>query len=755
MSEGKELKLILRGLDCANCANKIETKVNEYEEVEEAQLIFAKSLLKIKLKSEQYLLEVEQKVIKLVKELEPHVEVIRLQKVNLKSNKLNQKNINIKNNSNDSCCEKDNCCGKINNKNQENDGNCGETDCQCGKSEETLEEKESNKIKNIKEFILKNYQLLIGSILLLIALMIENNNISTVLYILSYIVIGKNVILKAFRNIKNGEVFDENFLMSVATLGAMIIGEYTEGIAVLLLYEIGEIFQSYAVGKSRKSISDLMNIRPDHANLIRGNREVLVSPEEVEIEDIILVKPGEKVPLDGVVEEGASFVDTSALTGESNPRKFEENDFILAGYINTNGLLKIRVKKSFEESTVSKILELVENASSKKAKTEKFITRFAKVYTPIVVLLAVVLAFVPPMFLGMDQISDWVYKALTFLVVSCPCALVISVPLGMFAGIGGASRKGVLVKGGNYLEALKDIDTIVFDKTGTLTKGVFKVTEIYSDKISKEELLELAAIGESKSNHPIAKSVLKAFGKNIIDDRISEYNEISGHGIKVKIDENEVLLGNSKLMIKNKIKYKEVLSIGTVIHVAKEKEYLGYIVISDEIKDNAKEVIKNLKNIGIKNTIMLTGDRESIANSISKELGIDKCYSELLPNEKVEKLEELLNKNKVAFVGDGINDAPVLARADVGIAMGAIGSDAAIEAADVVLMNDELNSIIKAINSAKKTNRILWQNIIFALGIKIIVLILGAFGEASMWQAIFADVGVTILAIFNSWRCLK
>ena len=755
MSEGKELKLILRGLDCANCANKIETKVNEYEEVEEAQLIFAKSLLKIKLKSEQYLLEVEQKVIKLVKELEPHVEVIRLQKVNLKSNKLNQKNINIKNNSNDSCCEKDNCCGKINNKNQENDGNCGETDCQCGKSEETLEEKESNKIKNIKEFILKNYQLLIGSILLLIALMIENNNISTVLYILSYIVIGKNVILKAFRNIKNGEVFDENFLMSVATLGAMIIGEYTEGIAVLLLYEIGEIFQSYAVGKSRKSISDLMNIRPDHANLIRGNREVLVSPEEVEIEDIILVKPGEKVPLDGVVEEGASFVDTSALTGESNPRKFEENDFILAGYINTNGLLKIRVKKSFEESTVSKILELVENASSKKAKTEKFITRFAKVYTPIVVLLAVVLAFVPPMFLGMDQLSDWVYKALTFLVVSCPCALVISVPLGMFAGIGGASRKGVLVKGGNYLEALKDIDTIVFDKTGTLTKGVFKVTEIYSDKILKEELLELAAIGESKSNHPIAKSVLKAFGKNIIDDRISEYNEISGHGIKVKIDENEVLLGNSKLMIKNKIKYKEVLSIGTVIHVAKEKEYLGYIVISDEIKDNAKEVIKNLKNIGIKNTIMLTGDRESIANSISKELGIDKCYSELLPNEKVEKLEELLNKNKVAFVGDGINDAPVLARADVGIAMGAIGSDAAIEAADVVLMNDELNSIIKAINSAKKTNRILWQNIIFALGIKIIVLILGAFGEASMWQAIFADVGVTILAIFNSWRCLK
>ena len=547
--------------------------------------------------------------------------------------------------------------------------------------------------------------------------------------------------------------------MTVATIGAFSIKEYPEAVAVMLFYEIGETIQGYAVNRSRSSISSLMDIRADYANIIIDGKEKKVSPETVKVEDIILVKPGEKIPLDGIVVEGESFVDTSALTGESVPRKVVVNDEILSGGINTNGVLKVKVTKKFGESTVSRILEMVENAASKKANTEKFITKFAKVYTPIVVGLAILIAIVPSIFIKDALFSTWLSRALVFLVVSCPCALVVSVPLGFFAGIGGASKKGVLVKGSNYLELLKDLETVVFDKTGTLTEGVFTVTEINTNDIQKEKLIEVAAMAESFSNHPIAISIIKEYGKEIDKEVIEEYEEIAGHGIKAVINNEEVLIGNAKLMNQFNISYNEVDSIGTVVYCAINGEFKGSIVISDKIKENADEALMNLKAAGVKKTVMLTGDNKKTAEKVGEKVNIDEVHSELLPLGKVKEVEKLLkasNKNgRLAFVGDGVNDAPVLARADIGIAMGGIGSDAAIEAADVVLMKDDINALVDAINVSKKTNKILWQNIIFALGVKVIVMVLGTFGIANMWTAVFADVGVTIIAIINSTRCFR
>lgn len=572
-------------------------------------------------------------------------------------------------------------------------------------------------------------------------------------------IIGGNVLLSAIKNIFRGQVFDENFLMSIATIGAFFIGEYPEAVAVMLFYQIGEVFQGYAVNKSRKSISSLMNIRADYANLLKEDTEIKVSPEEVNINDIIVIKPGERVPLDGIILEGTSFIDTSALTGESVPREVTVGNEILSGSINNSGVLKVKVDKEFGESTVARILELVENASSKKAPTEKFISKFAKIYTPIVVIIALLVAVIPPILIKDATFSSWIYKALSILVVSCPCALVVSIPLGFFSGIGAASKKGILVKGGNYLEALKNSEIVIFDKTGTLTKGVFKVTDINPKNITKEELLEVTAMGELYSNHPIAISILKAYGKDINKEYIKNYKEISGHGIEVTIKENNVLLGNSKLMKSKNINYEEVDSIGTIVHVAINDEYKGNIVISDEIKENVKEELKELKKVGIKKTIMLTGDIKNVANKVAGAIGIDEVYSELLPADKVSKVENILNskskKGKVLFVGDGINDAPSLARADIGVAMGGIGSDAAIEAADVVLMKDNIKELSEAIKISRKTNKILWQNIIFSLGIKVLVMLLVVLGLTNMWVAVFADVGVTLIAVLNSMRIIR
>ena len=580
------------------------------------------------------------------------------------------------------------------------------------------------------------------------------------MYLISYVLVGGEVVLGALRNIRRGQVFDENFLMGIATIGAFAIGEYPEGVAVMLFYQVGEMFQDMAVNRSRKSISALMDIRPDFANLKINGDIKKVDPEEVSIGDIIVVKPGEKVPLDGKVIEGSSMVDTAALTGESVPREVGRGDSILSGVINKNGLLTIEVEKEFGDSTVAKILDLVQNASSKKAPTENFITKFARYYTPTVVFAALALAIIPPLFIEDATFSDWVYRALSFLVVSCPCALVVSIPLGFFGGIGGASKNGILVKGGNYLEALNDVEMVVFDKTGTLTKGIFKVTEINSENnISKDELIAYAAYAENYSNHPIGASILKAYGKEIDKYKIENYEEISGHGVKVIIDGKEVLAGNYKLMNRENIPYKQVETIGTLVHVAIDKKYAGYIVISDELKEDSAKAIKDLKAIGVKKTVMLTGDNEKVGSKVAKELRLDEVYAELLPDQKVEKLELLFKekspKGKIVFVGDGINDAPVLARADIGIAMGGVGSDAAIEAADVVIMTDEPSKIASAIKIAKKTRSIVMQNIVFALGVKIIILGLVAIGMGTMWEAVFGDVGVALLAVLNAMRAMK
>ncbi len=583
--------------------------------------------------------------------------------------------------------------------------------------------------------------------------------VTLALFIGSYLLVGGKVLLKAINNIRNGQVFDENFLMSIATLGAFAICEFSEGVAVMIFYQVGEFFQDIAVNRSRNSISDLMDIRPDFANLKQNDDYIKVSPYDVKVDDIILVKPGEKIPLDGIVIDGESMLDTSALTGESVPRKTKIGDSVLSGTINQKGLLTIKVLKPFTESSVSKILDLVENASSKKAKTENFITKFAKYYTPVVVILALSLAIFLPMIIDISY-SESINRALIFLVVSCPCALVVSIPLGFFGGIGAASKNGILIKGGNYLEALNNVDTVVFDKTGTLTKGVFEVTAITPDNdFTSDELLELSAYAESFSNHPIAQSIINNYKKEINKDLITDYEEISGHGIKTKINNSIVLVGNKKLMEAENITYNNVDSIGTIIHVAIDNKYAGNIIVSDIIKEDSSKAIEKLKACGVKRTVMLTGDNKHVADSISKKLKLDEVYSELLPDGKVDHIEKLFKskstKGVLVFVGDGINDAPVLARADVGISMGGIGSDAAIEASDVVLMTDEPSKIATTISIAKVTRKIVWQNIIFALVVKAIVLILGAGGVATMWEAVFADVGVTLIAIFNSMRVMR
>lgn len=697
MENKEELQLTLEGLNCANCARKIEEKVGKMEGVKESNLNFTTTTLNVKLERKVKEEHAINEIKKIVEALEPHVKV--------------EKKVS------------------------------GKTNVQRAKFE-------------VKP------TLIIGTILYLIAVIGDfKGALALILFVASYLLIGGKVVLTAIKNIARGQLFDENFLMTVATIGAFSISEYPEAVAVMLFYEIGETIQGYAVNKSRSSISSLMDIRADYANIIIDGKEKKVSPETVKVEDIILVKPGEKIPLDGIVVEGESFVDTSALTGESVPRKIAVNDEILSGGINTNGVLKVKVTKKFGESTVSRILEMVENAANKKANTEKFITKFAKVYTPIVVALAILIAVVPSIFIKDALFSTWLYRALVFLVVSCPCALVVSVPLGFFAGIGGASKKGVLVKGSNYLELLKDLETVVFDKTGTLTEGVFTVTEINTNNFQKEKLIEVAAMAESFSNHPIAISIIKEYGKEIDKEVIEEYEEIAGHGIKAVINNEEILIGNAKLMNQFNISYNEVDSIGTVVYCAINGEFKGSIVISDKIKENAAEALINLKAAGVKKTVMLTGDNKKTAEKVGEKVNIDEVHSELLPLGKVKEVEKLLkasNKNgRLAFVGDGVNDAPVLARADIGIAMGGIGSDAAIEAADVVLMKDDINALVDAINVSKKTNKILWQNIIFALGVKVIVMVLGTFGIANMWTAVFADVGVTIIAIINSTRCFR
>ena len=577
-------------------------------------------------------------------------------------------------------------------------------------------------------------------------------------FIISYLIIGFEILKKAVRNIFRGKVIDENFLMAIATIGAFAIGEYSEAVAVMLFYQVGELFQDYAVDKSRKSIATLMDIRPDYANIENNGNIEKVDPDDVKIGQIIIVKPGEKVPLDGIVVEGTSNLDTMALTGESVPRKVKENDEVLSGCINKDGLLKLKVTKEFGESTVSKILDLVENASNKKSKSENFITKFAKIYTPTVVGIAVLLAIIPPFLLKWGSFSEWLERALTFLVVSCPCALVISIPLGFFGGIGGASRKGVLIKGSNYLELLSKTDIFVFDKTGTLTEGVFEVQKINPVDISEEELLKIAAHAESYSNHPISASIKKAYQKEINQEIIGKTEEISGKGIVSQIENKTVVIGNHKIMQEKGIEYKECNDIGTILYVAINNKFAGSIVIADKIKEDAKQTIQGLKQNNASKTVMLTGDKKEIAEKVAKQIEIDEVYTDLLPDQKVEKVEELMKqkteKGKLAFVGDGINDAPVLAISDIGIAMGGLGSDAAIEAADIVIMNDKPSKILEAIKISNKTMRIVKQNIIFAISVKILVLILGACGIATMWEAVFADVGVSFIAILNSLRAL-
>lgn len=697
---GAKKSLVLMGLSCANCAAKIENEVNKLAGVQTASLDFMAKRLIIYVYNEQDLDEITDQAAEIIKKFEPDVEVI--------------------------------------------------------------EEHGADDAPVIEEDVINKKELIkigAGAVLFAVALGFEFSFWTEfVLFLASYILVGGDVVWRALRNISRGQVFDENFLMSVATIGAFAIRQFPEGVAVMLFFKIGEFFQDLAVNRSRRSISALMDIRPDYANLKVGDEIKTVSPEGVKIGDLIVVKPGEKVPLDGIVIEGASMVDTSALTGESVPRDVDEGSDILGGFINQNGVLSVQVTKGFGDSTVSKILDLVQNASSKKAPTEHFITKFARYYTPIVVFGALAIALIPPL-VTQATFSQWIYRALVFLVVSCPCALVISIPLGFFGGIGGASKKGILVKGGNYLEALNDVDTVVFDKTGTLTKGVFKVTEIVpKDGFSSDDLLELAAHAEVFSNHPIAVSILNAYGKTVNQEAVDSYDEVFGHGIKAAANGRKILAGNSRLMRKENISYDEADVPGTIVHVAVNKTYAGCIVISDEIKEDSKEAIKALKDIGIRKTVMLTGDRRAVGEKAAKELGFDEVYTELLPDHKVEQVErlekEIGSNGKLVFVGDGINDAPVLARADIGVAMGALGSDAAIEAADVVLMTDEPSQLVKAIKIAKRTKRIVQQNIIFALGIKGVVLVLGAVGIATMWAAVFADVGVALIAVLNSTRAM-
>ena len=698
----KEIKtLLLVGLGCANCAAKIEKEINALPEVKTASVDFATKKLILEVHNKNELHGVIEKASKIGSRIESGLKVV----------------------------------------------------------DETQEEHSHLHTEgfNTQKMIIFG----LGAALFLAAIVLKLPPwLEFGLFFVSYLLVGGEVLLKAAKNILRGQVFDENFLMSIATIGAFAIKEFPEGVAVMLFYQIGEFFQDLAVNRSRKSIAALMDIRPDFANLRVGDKIKKVAPDTVGIGDIILVKPGEKVPLDGKIIEGKSTLDTSALTGESLPREVEAGNDVLSGSINKNGLLTVEVTKAFGESTVSKILDLVQNASSKKAPTENFITKFAHYYTPLVVFAAAALAFIPPLVIPGASFYEWINRALVFLVVSCPCALVVSIPLGFFGGIGGASKNGILIKGSNYLEALNNVSTVVFDKTGTLTKGVFKVTKILAKgTLADEELLEYAAYAESYSNHPIALSIQKAYGKLVDKNEISDYDEVSGYGIKATIKGKKVLAGNSKLMKNENIPFEEAEAFGTVVHLALNGSYGGFIVISDEVKEDSKKAIQALKSIGIKRLVMLTGDSKAVGEKIGRDLGLDEVHTELLPDQKVERLEildqEKPPKSKLIFVGDGINDAPVLSRADVGIAMGGVGSDAAIEAADVVLMTDEPSKLVSAIKIAKRTRHIVWQNIIFAMAIKGIVLLLGAGGIATMWEAVFADVGVAVLAVLNAMRVMK
>ncbi|WP_270942703.1 heavy metal translocating P-type ATPase [Romboutsia lituseburensis] len=780
-------EIILGGLNCAHCAEVINEKVGKLEEIESSNLNFINKKLTINIIEGSNEKDVLDKVIDIINSTEPglDIQVLTKQKnvkreiilgglncahcaevINEKVGKLEEiesSNLNFINKKlsleiNKSVNEKellDKVVGII------NDTEPG-LDIQINyeKERNTNSVKEEPKSDVNKADLIK---LIIGAVVYIFGIYQTatgfESQFSNLIFLIAYIIVGGEVLLKAIKNAFKGHMFDENFLMAIATVGALAIGELPEAVGVMLFYQVGEFLQGMAVGKSRKSITALMQIRPDSANLKVGSDIKVVSPEDVSIGDIIIVKPGEKVPLDGIVIEGISMVDTSALTGESVLREITVGEDILSGFINKNALLTIKVTKEFGESTVAKILDLVENASSKKSKTENFITKFSKYYTPAVVISALLIAVVPPIVIKDAVFSDWLYRGLIFLVVSCPCALVLSIPLSFFSGIGFASKNGILIKGSNYLEALRSVDTVVFDKTGTLTKGVFNVTKINSVGISEEDLLEYAAVAEANSNHPIAKSILNYYNNSVDLEKIESYEEIAAYGIKVGYNGEHILAGNEKLMRKENIFYSPAKEVGTVVYIAVNKVYRGYIVISDEIKEDSIDAIKHLKSMGIKEVVMLTGDNEKVANNIASQLGLDKVYSNLLPNEKVDKLEEIYKgkteKEKVIFVGDGINDAPVLARADVGIAMGGLGSDAAIEAADVVLMTDEPSKISKAIEIATKTNKIVWQNIIFALGIKIIVLILGAGGIATMWEAIFADVGVALIAVLNAMRAMR
>lgn len=781
-------ELLLEGLDCANCAMKIENEVKKINGVTSCTVNFATTMMHIETAAGNEV-PVMEEAIKRVNKLEPHIKIKEFKKKVSRGPArarmeaaAAQSSLSTGSHDSHTHGEGEACCGHDHDEANHSHDHAGHNHSHdhsehkhnhddAGHShgheqehghehgdEEDDGHGHSHGNENTTRMIAR--LLTSGAVLAAGILAPVSGLAELAIFVAAYVIIGGDIVWRALRNIVRGRVFDENFLMAIATIGAFATQQYSEGVAVMLFYQIGELFQGIAVNRSRKSIKSLLDIRPDYANLKSGNDTIRVSPEEVEIGDMIIVRPGEKVPLDGKVVEGSSAMDTSALTGESVPREVEPGNEVLSGFINKNGVLTIEVTKDFGESTVSKILDLVQNASSKKAPTENFITKFARYYTPAVVIIALLLAVIPPLVLADASFSDWIYRALVFLVISCPCALVVSIPLGFFGGIGAASKNGILVKGSNYLEALNDVKYVVFDKTGTLTKGAFTVTGIHPEGgFTENELLEYAAFAEIHSSHPIAVSVRTAYGKDIPETAIKDYNEISGHGIRVLVNGKEVLAGNGKLMKAEDISFAQPNAAGTLVHVAVDRQYAGYLVISDEPKADSAEAIRGLKAIGIKRTVMLTGDAKPVAEAVGKQLGLDEVHAELLPQHKVEQIERLGRlkspKEKIAFIGDGINDTPVLAQADVGIAMGGLGSDAAIEAADIVIMTDEPSKVGEAIHIAKRTRAIVWQNIFFAMGVKIVFLSLGAFGIATMWEAVFADVGVTLLAVLNAMRVMK
>jgi Cd2+/Zn2+-exporting ATPase len=752
-------KVVLKGLDCANCAMKIENGIEKIEGISSCSVNYANETLMMEFDASKEV-EIMSAAKKKVKQLEPHIKFIEQGKGNSSSRNGEALAHSKPHNHDHSDSNHQHSHDHSHEHNHNHNHNHGEgkahnhdhaEDDGHGHSHDHGE----NSVRTMMIRLIASAA--IGAAAILLSL---NSTVELILFIVAYLIIGGDIVLRAVKNIIRGQVFDEYFLMSIATIGAFAIGEYPEGVAVMLFYQVGELFQSIAVNRSRKSISSLLDLRPDFANIKINNEIKRVSPEEVKVGDMIVVRPGERVPLDGKVADGHSSMDTSALTGESVPREVAAGDDILSGFINKNGVLTVEVTKEFGDSTVAKILDLVENASSKKAETEKFITKFARYYTPVVVIVAVLLATVPPLLISGATFSDWLYRALVFLVISCPCALVISIPLGFFGGIGASSKNGVLIKGSNYLEGLNDVKYVVFDKTGTLTKGSFKVNNIIATgQWAQEDILKYAAYAEMHSTHPIAQSIREAYGQQLDEQLISNYDEISGHGISVNFDNNEVLVGNTKLMKLKQIPFSEPKEVGTIVHVAINTQYAGYIVIADEVKEDASKAIRLLKHLGVKKIVMLTGDNKAVGEDVGRKLGVDEVHAELLPQHKVEELEKLDAakgpKEKIIFVGDGINDTPVLAQADIGVAMGGLGSDAAIEAADVVIMTDEPSKLASAMQIAKSTRRIVWQNIIFALGVKAVFLIFGAFGIATMWEAVIGDVGVSLVAVLNAMRVLK